>query len=90
MEEALSLPADFNSQNVYFDINNDVMYDICTNGNGEKSWSILNITLAQNSVSVQAQQPKSSLDERLDRLEAKLEGLLNGKYNAKQTDATNE
>ena len=99
LEEALSLPANFNSQNVYFDVNKDVMYDICTNGNGEKSWSILNISLAQSSVanaatSMAAGDAIDPFEERFKKmeasLEAKLEGLINGKYNAKQTDTANE
>ena len=90
LEEALSLPADFNSQNVYFDINKDIMYDICTNGRGEKSWSILNIALAQTSTSTNTVTNDKSLDERMTRIEAKLEELVNGQHNVKQTNPTNE
>lgn len=93
LEEALSLPADFNSQNVYFDVNKDIMYDICTNGNGEKSWSILQISLAQTSNSAicnTAQGVADPYEERFKKLEAKLEDMLNGKYNVKQADSANE
>lgn len=93
LEEALSLPADFNSQNVYFDINKDVMYDICTNGNGEKSWSILNISLAQSSaagVTAAASDAANPIEDRFKKIEAKLEELINGKYNVKQTDTATE
>ena len=99
LEEALSLPADFNSQNVYFDVNKNVMYDICTNGNGEKSWSILSISLYKNSNTVNntsavaAGDVMDPFESRIKGMETKLdrlEELLNGKYNVKQTDATNE
>ena len=94
LEEALSLPADFNSQNVYFDINKNVMYDICTNGNGEKSWSILNISLSQSSnnvaTGVAVGDAADPIENRFKKIEDKLEELLNGKHNVKQTDSTNE
>lgn len=94
LEEALSLPADFNSQNVYFDVNKNVMYDICTNGNGEKSWSILNISLSQNSSNIAmagtANNEATNIENRLARLETKLEELLNGKHNAESSNAANE
>lgn len=94
LEEALSLPADFNSQNVYFDINKNVMYDICTNGNGEKSWSILNISFGQSSNNVATGSAVGDtadpLESRFKKIEDKLEELLNGKHNVKQTDSTNE
>jgi hypothetical protein len=90
LEEALSLPANLNSQNVYFDANKDVMYDICTNGQGEKSWQIFGIT-RQNIVqpapvtTVQT----SDLDARLSKIEKVLEELVNGKYDVKQADSAN-
>lgn len=95
LEEALSLPADFNSQNVYFDVNRNVMYDICTNGNGEKSWSILNISLAQSSnanvvTGAMASDATDSLEARFKKIETKLEELLNGKHNVEQTNTANE
>ena len=94
LEEALSLPADFNSQNVYFDANKNVMYDICTNGNGEKSWSILNISLAQtsnsNAASVVAGDAADPVEARFKRIEDKLEEIVNGKYNVKQADSADE
>ena len=86
LEEALSLPANLNSQNVYFDANKDLMYDICTNGQGEKSWNVFKITMEKTAQPVQV----SSDNERLDRIEKILEDLVNGKYNVKQTDSTNE
>lgn len=99
LEEALSLPAHLNSQNVYFDVNNDVMYDICTNGRGEKSWAIFDIALRQTS---SGKMPNSviagtadsdarlkSLETKFASMENKLEALINGKYNAEQTDSTN-
>lgn len=91
LEEALSLPANLNSQNVYFDVNKNIMYDICTNGNGEKSWSILNISLAQSSTAAPAMNNQTDLfEERFKKIEAKLEEVINGKYNAKPSNATNE
>jgi hypothetical protein len=94
LEEALSLPADFNSQNVYFDVNKNVMYDICTNGNGEKSWSILNISLAQtsnvNATSVAVGDMADPFEKRFKAIENKLEELINGKHNVEQTNTTNE
>lgn len=95
LEEALSLPADFNSQNVYFDVNRNVMYDICTNGRGEKSWSILNISLAQTSnanvvTNVAAGTAVDPFEERFKKLETKLEELINGQHNVKQTDTAND
>ena len=86
LEEALSLPANLNSQNVYFDANKDLMYDICTNGQGEKSWNVFKITMEKTAQPVQV----NSDNERLDRIEKILEDLVNGKYNVKQTDSTNE
>ena len=87
LEEALSLPANFNSQNVYFDVNEDVLYDVCTNGLGEKSWTIFGVTLLKSSAS-QTFTPvaASNTEERLKNLEVKLEELLNGKYNVKQAE----
>lgn len=95
LEEALSLPADFNSQNVYFDINKNVMYDICTNGNGEKSWSILNISLAQSSnantaTGMAVGDAVDPFEKRMKALEDKMEELLNGKHNVKQANAADE
>lgn len=94
LEEALSLPADFNSQNVYFDVNEDIMYDICTNGRGEKSWSILKISMAQNSNNaVPVPNSPDLFEKRIGALESgfkRLEELLNGKCNAESTDTTNE
>lgn len=90
LEEALSLPANLNSQNVYFDANKDVMYDICTNGQGEKSWQIFGIT-RQNIVQP-APMPvvqTSDLDARLSKIEKFMEELVNGKYDVKQTDSAN-
>lgn len=89
LEEALSLPAHLNSQNVYFDINKDVMYDICTNGRGEKSWAILNISLQQTSSGKAVSGNPDPYEERFKSIENKLEAILNGKYNAEQTDTTN-
>ena len=96
LEEALSLPADFNSQNVYFDVNKDVMYDICTNGNGEKSWSILNISLQQTSTvnaatgAAVGDTADNPMEARMKTIEQKLEELLNGKHNVKSPDSANE
>lgn len=95
LEEALSLPANFNSQNVYFDINKNVMYDICTNGNGEKSWSILNISLAQSSnanatTNVAAGDTSNPFEARMKNIENKLEELINGKHNVEQTDTSDK
>lgn len=92
LEEALSLPADLNSQNVYFDINQNVMYDICTNGQGEKSWAIFDYSLKQNSnnntvKSAALGDATDPFEKRFKRLEDKLEELLNGKHDVKQTDA---
>ena len=88
LEEALSFPADLNSQNIYFDVDKDIMYDICTNGRGEKSWAIFKVSLVQNSTN-SAQANTSSIEERMKTLETRLEELINGKHNAQQTNATN-
>lgn len=82
LEEALSLPANLNSQNVYFDANKDVMYDICTNGQGEKSWQIFGIT-RQNMVQPVPTTQTSDIDVRLSKMEKVLEELVNGKYDVK-------
>lgn len=87
LEEALSLPADFNSQNVFFDANENLVYDICTNGRGEKSWSIFEVSLKQSSNMV-TQSVSSDYDNRLKNIETKLEELLNGKHNVEQADAS--
>ena len=95
LEEALSLPADFNSQNVYFDVNQNILYDICTNGRGEKSWAIFDIAPRQTSntaVNVQTANTANGVnqyEERFRKLETRLEELANGKCNVKQTDSTN-
>ena len=92
LEEALSLPADFNSQNVYFDINQNVLYDVCTNGQGEKSWAVFDIAPRQNTIktaaTVDTAAPNTSYYERLSKLEKQLEELINGKRDVKQTDST--
>ena len=87
LEEALSLPADLNSQNIYFDANENVMYDICTNGQGEKSWAIFDITPRQISSKQSAQ--TNVFEERINRLEKMMEDFVNGKYNVKPTDGSN-
>ena len=95
LEHALSLPADYNSENVYFDKYKDVMYNICTNGRGEKSYTILEISIQnkQNTVAANQTQPSPDMyamyDERLKKLEHDME-VLNGKYNAEQTNAKPE
>lgn len=92
LEEALSLPADFNSQNAYFDVNQNVLYDICTNGRGEKSWAIFDIAPRQNSNMTNAAVANTATDpyeERFKKIESTLEGLVNGKCDVKQTDSTN-
>ena len=92
LEEALSLPADFNSQNVYFDINQNVLYDVCTNGQGEKSWAVFDIAPRQNTIKTAIAADTATLstsyDERLSKLEKQLEELINGKCDVKQTDST--
>lgn len=88
LEHALSLPADYNSENVYFDRNLNQMYNICTNGRGEKSYTILYIsTKNEPVVDASTQAPVVNYDERLSTLETKVEDLINGKYNVKQTDS---
>lgn len=91
LEDALNRPCEYNSQMVYFDQNKDVLYDICTNGRGEKSWAIINLTLGETSASARAnhQVTTDKLLQKINELEQKLE-VLNGKYNAQQTDAGNE
>lgn len=90
LEEALNLPANLNSQNVYFDANQDLMYDICTNGQGRKSWRIFTVALQNNvqPVPVSTVQTSPSIDERLEKIEKFMEELSNGKYDVKSTDAT--
>ena len=98
LEDALSRPADYNSEMVYFDQNLDVMYNICTNGRGEKSWSVYNISVRQENTlngvnAAVATNVQSPDDKRLSAIEdklSKLEELLNGKYNVKQTDTSND
>ena len=91
LEHALSLPADYNSENVYFDKNLDQMYNICTNGRGEKSYTILYIsTKRETAVADAAVSPQVDYDKRLSELETKVEGILNGKYNVKQTDGSTQ
>ena len=91
LEDALNRPADYNSQMVYFDQNKDVLYDVCTNGRGEKSWAIINLALGETSASaMNAQQANNDrLLQRISELEKKLEEVANGKHNAEQTNATN-
>lgn len=87
LEEALSLPANLNSQNVYFDVNEDVLYDVCTNGLGEKSWTMFGVTLLKSSASQTVPSvAASNVEDRLKNLEVKLEELLNGKHNVKQAE----
>lgn len=91
LEDALNRPADYNSQMVYFDQNKDVLYDVCTNGRGEKSWAIINLALGETSASaMNAQQANNDrLLQRISELEKKLEEVVNGKHNVEQTNATN-
>jgi hypothetical protein len=90
LQDALSKPADFNSQMVYFDYNRNVMYDICTNGMGEKSYTVLNISAAPVTDGAAIQTSNfEEYNERLKTLETKMEELMNGKYNVKQTDSAN-
>lgn len=91
LEDALSRRADYNSQMVYFDANKDVMYDICTNGYGEKSWAIFNISMNSPVTDAAAvSNTPTNYEERLSTLEKKMEDILNGKHNVKQTTAVNE
>jgi hypothetical protein len=89
LEEALSLPAGFNSQNVYFDTDKNIIYDICTNGQGEKSWAIFTVVPQQTGPTKNNQQVPDAIEERFKRLENKLEEVLNGKCNAQPANATN-
>jgi hypothetical protein len=90
LEHALSLPADYNSENVYFDKNIDVMYNICTNGRGEKSYTILEIKVKNTQNNAQSGADLYAVyDERLKRLEHDME-VLNGKYNVEQTNTKSE
>ena len=83
LEEAIGLPAGFNSQNIYFDVNQNLMYDICTNGQGQKSWAVYKIVPYNPNQSEQKSEP-----DRLAVLERKVEDIINGKYNVKSTDGT--
>lgn len=90
LEEALSRYADYNSDMVYFDENKDVMYNICTNGRGDKSWTILDISVAKMPKQAQpevAADPMAIVLERLDKLDKQME-VLNGKYNEKSANVT--
>lgn len=83
LEEAIGLPAGFNSQNIYFDVNQNLMYDICTNGQGQKSWAVYKIVPYNPNQPAQKSEP-----DRLTILEQKVEDIINGKYNVKPTDGT--
>ena len=86
LEEALAIRANFNSEMVYFDQNKDVLYNICTDGRGQKSATVIDLSIHKD-------EPKKevlSYDELVKKvtdLNYKVEDLY-GKYNAKQTDTT--
>lgn len=86
LEDALSRPADYNSEIVYFDQNKDVMYNVCTNGRGEKNWTVFDVTISKNHSAT----PVNPMEKRLSDIESKLEELLNGQRNVKQTDTSNQ
>lgn len=90
LEHALSLPADYNSENVYFDKNLNQMYNVCTNGRGEKSYTILYISDKPVTVTDVTQTQPNDFDKRLGVLETKVEDLINGKYNVKQADTNGQ
>lgn len=86
LDEALNIPVQYNSQMVYFDVNQNLAYDITTNSRGDKSWAIIELTLKETSMSAQqAQQAQQKtiddLLKRIEELEKKTE-VTNGQHNA--------
>ena len=81
LEDALSRYTDFNSNIVYWDVNKNVIYDVYTDGRGNKTYDVINISKA---VEVNKSDVNEiNYDERLKIIETKLEDLY-GKYNAQQ------
>lgn len=86
LEEAMSIQADFNSEMVYFDQNKDVLYNICTDGRGQKSYTIVDLALhKEEHVNASTNVNLDELSKKVEELNNKVEDLY-GKYNAKQTD----
>lgn len=84
LDEALSIRSEYNSEMVYFDNNQDVLYNIRTNGRGEKTWDIVDLSLRKDATQ-NPNDPITILNKRFDDLEKRLETIQN-EYNVKQTD----
>ena len=80
LEEAMSLRAMPNSEMVYFDQNKDVLYNIYTDGRGQKTPTIVDLSLHKPE---QTATPFDELTERFNKLEKRVEELY-GKYNGEQ------
>lgn len=80
LEDALSRYTDFNSNIVYWDVNKDLIYDVYTDGRGNKTYDI--IAISKVAPDPQPEQT-DKYEERFKNIESKLEELY-GKYNAQQ------
>ena len=80
LEEALSRYTDFNSNIVYWDSQRNILYDVYTDGRGNKTYDIFEVSRIKTETSnVQT----NNYEERFKSIESKLEELY-GKYNAQQ------
>jgi hypothetical protein len=80
LEEALGSYSDFNSNITYWDRNQNLLYDVYTDGRGQKTYDIFEVKLRTNL-------PKTNddYDARLKTLEQKMEEIY-GKHNAQSPD----
>ena len=90
LEDALRRFADFDSDMVYWDANQNLMYNVYTNVRGEKSFEIYEFK------KVEPIKPKQETDgslqlimDKLNELNNKVEELY-GKYDVKQTGQTGQ
>lgn len=89
LEDALRRFADFDSDMVYWDANQNLMYNVYTNVRGEKSFDIYEFKKVEP---VKPKQDDGSLQiimDKLNDLNNKVEELY-GKYDVKQTGQTGQ
>lgn len=90
LEDALRRFADFDSDMVYWDVNQNLMYNVYTNVRGEKSFEVYEFKKVEPVKS--KQNTDSSLEiimNKLNELNNKVEELY-GKYDVKSTGQTSQ
>ena len=88
LQDALNRWSDYNSEMIYFDWYKNVAYNVVTNGRGEKTWTIIDLSEHKDDT-VTEQNAKSpnveTLEDKVNKLTKMVEEMY-GKYNAKQAD----